>query len=1238
MMPSFCHPPASHTENLLRTTPHLRHLSAASADMSGGGHPGSYDESRNIFAQLLAIGKKRPNPASVAGGAISDGGGGAGGNAVSGVASIDYRTSLLRRRANRRASLELASFVRLLSNEMSQDAFATVESEVYARVFALVHSKAVGANDRLAGVAALDALLTVPSADEERRAIRFGNNLSNALKGSGGGGANAPVDYEFLHAVARALGRMAMGAANVDRVEFEIGRGLEWLRSDRSDRRLAAVLVLRELARCAPTAFYSRTMTTTTSSSAAAAVAGPATASVLGGVVAGGDTNDFLDHIFVALRDPQPIVRVCSADALSECLAILMERQDRRSMTTPLCALYANVADGLRQNNGDHATSASTMASVAMAAHGSLLVVSELLRHSRNFILPRYDEVCVAVLRFARHPLVLIRLEVMRLIPRLAHRCPEVYGRRYLGESLAFLIASASASPSQGRSRIDVKPTAFMSIGLLALAMSDEAMGGGDITIPVVQIINIESDDSIRSSDDMAEEDGHFDYHMVELKNESDFKERMGHIFELIRDSLKRHISLDVLGCFANFVEALGEHAAPYVMDVVEELFESGLSDCLINLIKSIRRSVPSKQLFIERRLFQEISFCLAGKAVDVFLIKNNDRPTLSDPKLSFPTPSPLVNQPTLGRSFTSTISLASLTPVLRPKKAPQFELDAQEGRAETAITDLKSPHKAVRTVINKSMKPDVVDRFVLSLRTLRTMGESYMQFHSSDYGDALLPFLRNVISMYFDHPSSSVRQEAVITCCLLLLPFGDDGIDKRGQSPPRFILGGVSGSHFEEVLHKLLCMAVSDLSPIVRLCIVRGLDERYDAYLSLNLVSPLFIILEDEALAVRACALQILGRLSRLNPASILPGLRRVLMDLIVELRCGGDNGGKKEVATRLIIVFLREEALQSLTRPFISSIIDVLPLVDVAPRQATASLEALGEIATVAHSSIYPWLRQLISYILENLQDQNSSKQRISLWALGKIAFGTKYVVAPYVDYPQLLTQASDLLPTTKRAPWDLRREVFRTFGILGALSPDRFGSGSTTRKGGGKGGGYFVELEDDQGPRMRNRFSTTSAYVSGKRIMPEWKDHSTLVSSSLQNRNASAQLEHRIISGGNHITQAQESDEPKSISKRSDDDEPAHLFMYEQYAMTAQPLSKLSPARRLSPSDEGFFPTVAVQALMRILKDTSLSNLHGMVMKVCTCSKLGQTSKHFISDVYLVLDFFNNRRSCSFSTPWD
>ena len=67
-----------------------------------------------------------------------------------------------------------------------------------------------------------------------------------------------------------------------------------------------------------------------------------------------------------------------------------------------------------------------------------------------------------------------------------------------------------------------------------------------------------------------------------------------------------------------------------------------------------------------------------------------------------------------------------------------------------------------------------------------------------------------------------------------------------------------------------------------------------------------------------------------------------------------------------------------------------------------------------------------------------------------------------------------------------------------------------------------------------------------------------------------------------------------------KDADGEEPAHLYMYEQYAMTSQPDSKLPPARRLTPSDEDFYPTVAVQALTRILKDPSLAVYHGMVMQ--------------------------------------
>ena len=133
-----------------------------------------------------------------------------------------------------------------------------------------------------------------------------------------------------------------------------------------------------------------------------------------------------------------------------------------------------------------------------------------------------------------------------------------------------------------------------------------------------------------------------------------------------------------------------------------------------------------------------------------------------------------------------------------------------------------------------------------------------------------------------------------------------------------------------------------------------------------------------------------------------------------------------------------------------------------------------------------------------------------------------------------------------------------------MLGALDPDRFGQEIVARKGGGKGSGYFAEESGSADESSRKKDAPPAAV------------------------SRDGQPPRRRIKN--------------STGRDTDDDEPAYLYMYEQYAMTAVPISKLKPARRMSPSDDTFYPTVAVQALMRILKDNSLSNLHGMVMKVC------------------------------------
>ena len=202
----------SHADNLIACAPHLRHMCPASTDMQGYG-----GSSRNSIAAFIW-------KQTQSGEGTAEKGGG------SRVAVIsDYKSCLARKQANRRVALELAAFVRVLANEMSLEEFTIVETELFSSILTFMHSN--DDNERLAGVAALDALIGATSADEEKKVTKVAKNLSDSLfKASN-------VDYEFLSEVTNALGKMALGAANVDYVESVVKRVPEWLKRDRSDRR-----------------------------------------------------------------------------------------------------------------------------------------------------------------------------------------------------------------------------------------------------------------------------------------------------------------------------------------------------------------------------------------------------------------------------------------------------------------------------------------------------------------------------------------------------------------------------------------------------------------------------------------------------------------------------------------------------------------------------------------------------------------------------------------------------------------------------------------------------------------------------------------------------------------------------------------------------------------------------------------------------------------------------------------
>lgn len=68
-----------------------------------------------------------------------------------------------------------------------------------------------------------------------------------------------------------------------------------------------------------------------------------------------------------------------------------------------------------------------------------------------------------------------------------------------------------------------------------------------------------------------------------------------------------------------------------------------------------------------------------------------------------------------------------------------------------------------------------------------------------------------------------------------------------------------------------------------VRYCVLASLDEKFDPHLaqSENL-NALFIALNDEMFEIRELALCTIGRLSAVNPAYVMPSLRKVLIQVL--------------------------------------------------------------------------------------------------------------------------------------------------------------------------------------------------------------------------------------------------------------------------------------------------------------------------------------------------------------------
>lgn len=311
----------------------------------------------------------------------------------------------------------------------------------------------------------------------------------------------------------------------------------------------------------------------------------------------------------------------------------------------------------------------------------------------------------------------------------------------------------------------------------------------------------------------------------------------------------------------------------------------------------------------------------------------------------------------------------------------------------------------------------------VLALHTLGTFDFE---------GQRLLPFVQRCSNYFLIHEQTEIRLEAVRTTCRLLR----HAIRSTSKTPSETVTKTVAN-----VLHRLLGVGLTDTESKVRYGVFVSLDCTFDEHLAqAESLGALFVALQDEVFEIREVALYIIGRLSCMNPAYVMPSLRKVLVQLLTELEHSGTSRNKEQGAKMLDhLVVSAPRLIRPYMEPILKVLVPKLKEPEPNPGVMLAVLATIGDLAEVTggDSELQVWMQELMQLLLEILGDASAPEKRgAALCTLGQLVGATGHVVRPYSQYPILLDVLINFLKTEQQ-PY-IRRETIRVLGLLGALDP--------------------------------------------------------------------------------------------------------------------------------------------------------------------------------------------------------
>ncbi|KAI9920631.1 hypothetical protein PsorP6_000181 [Peronosclerospora sorghi] len=455
----------------------------------------------------------------------------------------------------------------------------------------------------------------------------------------------------------------------------------------------------------------------------------------------------------------------------------------------------------------------------------------------------------------------------------------------------------------------------------------------------------------------------------------------------------------EALACLRMLAETVGPALIRVDLEsMVGPLFQNDLDSSLVETLTTIVKRIPPMKPIIQQKLFERLSSILRSRQNDT---------------------SGSATTPTSRRLKTTSISVT--------------------GGMLSNLFLSATGAKSTGTSENSAISAEVSSAIAMQALALETLANFDFQ------GNRLIPimsFVHETVVKFLDHEVASIRKSAALTCCKLLLPSSEDGGGSAAMTSEDFARPVTS------VLERLLTVGIADTEASIRLRVLASLDSRFDPLLALNdNLRCLFIALNDEVFSIRQTAMSTLGRLTHHNPSNVLPSLRQTLVQLLAELEFSGDSRGKEEGAL-LIGCLLRSAS--HLSQPYVLPILRVLMknLREDSERRShnrstisvsKAILATLGDLAEVGAQELTPYLGQLLPDVIDEMRDSSNPQiLQVAIKTLGQLVSSTGYVVLPYHEYPELLDLLCQALQKSGDGFESLRIEAGRTMGVLGALDP--------------------------------------------------------------------------------------------------------------------------------------------------------------------------------------------------------